>query len=405
MKRQAGFSVIELMVATAILVIAVAATLSMLTQAIHANQGVTLMADTQENLRAAMNYMVRDILQAGDGIPQGGITIPNTGITEPTNAAPPNGQSSVNRPGLPALTFPTSYIALPAITPGPGLGENLQTPSPTAAGVTLTGPPSDTITVIYEDNTLLDENSHTLSQYDIYLAPPKPANAGCAAANTSPSPAGSMVLAANSLTVTFDPTCIDITSPNTGIHAGDLIYLQNASGKALMYVSNVAGQVVTFSTNDPFNINFAGMTSGTVAQMETSAGSGTFAPTTAMRIWMVTYYLDTVTNPLHPELMRQVNFNPAEPVGEVIEDLTISYDLIESGLTPPINSNQRQPVYPDTTSQIRKVTLFLAARSENAYHGETSGQLYFRNNLATEVNIRSLSFLNQFVTSGTTASN
>ncbi|MFZ0432968.1 MAG: prepilin-type N-terminal cleavage/methylation domain-containing protein, partial [Candidatus Acidiferrales bacterium] len=86
MKRQAGFSVIELMVATAILVIAVAATLSMLTQAIHANQGVTLMADTQENLRAAMNYMVRDILQAGDGIPQGGITIPNTGITEPTNA-------------------------------------------------------------------------------------------------------------------------------------------------------------------------------------------------------------------------------------------------------------------------------------------------------------------------------
>ncbi len=35
--------------------------------------------------------------------------------------------------------------------------------------------------------------------------------------------------------------------------------------------------------------------------------NGTFPPTTATRIWMVTYYLDNVTDPLHVRLIRRVN--------------------------------------------------------------------------------------------------
>ena len=78
MKREAGFSLIELLVAVAILVTIVGATLAALSQGLQATQGVTLMADTQENLRAGLNYMVRDLVQAGEGIPQGGIPLPNT---------------------------------------------------------------------------------------------------------------------------------------------------------------------------------------------------------------------------------------------------------------------------------------------------------------------------------------
>ena len=65
------------------MLVILAATMGTLTDAIHATEGVTLMADTQENLRAGMNYIVRDLVQAGEGLPQTGITIPNTGGVTP----------------------------------------------------------------------------------------------------------------------------------------------------------------------------------------------------------------------------------------------------------------------------------------------------------------------------------
>ena len=113
MKREAGFSLIEVLVATAVMVAITGATLSMLTDAIHANEGVTLLADSQENLRAAMNYMVKDIVEAGEGLPQGGITIPNAVTTgNPTPAVP----SAVNRPG--PIGGPATFPApLPVIRP------------------------------------------------------------------------------------------------------------------------------------------------------------------------------------------------------------------------------------------------------------------------------------------------
>ena len=85
MKRETGFTLIELLVSMTLMLIVVAAVLGALTDATHATQAVSLMADTQENLRAGMNYMVRDLMQAGNGIPQSGITIPNSGGASPTS--------------------------------------------------------------------------------------------------------------------------------------------------------------------------------------------------------------------------------------------------------------------------------------------------------------------------------
>ena len=101
---------------------------------------------------------------------------------------------------------------------------------------------------------------------------------------------------------------------------------------------------------------------------------------------MITYYLDT-TNQQRPMLMRQVNFRPATPVAEVIEDLAISYD-INNG---PPNANPVEPLY--SPNAIRKVNLSLAARADNAY---SQNKQYFRNNLQTQVSVRSLAFFNSF---------
>src|SRR6202044_4160088 len=104
MKRQRGFSLIEVLVAISILVTVVGLSIGALLQAQTAAKMVSYEANTQENLRAGMHFIVRDLTQAGEGIPQGGITVPNTGVT-----------SSINRPGT-AGTFlynSTGVFAIP----------------------------------------------------------------------------------------------------------------------------------------------------------------------------------------------------------------------------------------------------------------------------------------------------
>lgn len=377
MKREAGFSLIELLVAVAVLVVILAGTMGALNQGLQATEGVTLMADTQENLRAGLNYMVRDLVQAGESIPQGGIPLPNTAA----------GVVNINEPSPPTLAykFPAGSTVLPAITPGPSLGLPTATPNPALPGNTLFGPDvTDMITMIYADNSLIDNTipatPHTLNEFPIFLAA-APGNPGC--------PGGS--ISANGGTVVFDITCININTGNTGLHAGDLIMFQNAGGVSLQCITNVAGQVVTFAGGDPYKLNQTGLPNNT---LPSTAAGGVYPPTTATRIWMITYYIDSNTNPQRPVLMRQVNFNPPVAVAEVIENLNVTYDIVNALATVPA-TNARVIVAPDTPAQIRKVNLMLAARSEVAYgHGREMG--YFRNNLQTEVSVQSLSFFSLY---------
>lgn len=388
MKREAGFSLVEVLVAAAVTLIIMGVTLRALTDAVYATQGVTVMADTQENLRAGMNSIVRDFAQAGAGIPEGGITIPNTA-----------GVSALNRPG-PSATgqFPTSWTTLPAISSGFQGG-----PITTVSGVG-----TDTVTFLYGDTSLLDAGGHWLNEFPIYLAPT--GVAGCAPSNPTPAPAGSIVTAGTTTTVTFDSTCVAVGG-TSGIQPGDLIMLQNnnttsgdptvtgsnasvsSSGgnKALLYVSSVsaAANTITFSTGDPFNLNNSGKTSGTIA----AVGPGGVYPTTAAtRIWMITYYINNAV-PLHPRLMRQVNMRAPQAVAEDVENVQILYDILNAGSIPP---SVTAAVGSPTTAQlpyIRDAYVTLFARSHDTF---TQSNTYFRNNLTTVVSIRGLNFYNQF---------
>jgi prepilin-type N-terminal cleavage/methylation domain-containing protein len=375
MKRQSGFTLVEVLVAVTLMLIILAATLGALTDAIHAVEGVTLLADTQENLRAGMNYIVRDLVQAGVGLPQTGITIPNTA-----------GVSAVVRPGpytAPATSFgnfPAAWTVLPSISPGYQLGLTTNT----------SGVNTDLINVLYADNTLIDGNQHWLNQSPINTPG---GGAGCAGAAKTPN--GTIVTAGTTTTVTFDPTCININTGNTALTAGDLILFQaNAGAMALLTVSavNLAGDSISFNTADPFALNNSGKTSGTIKQIQSPVGSGTYTTTTATRVWMITYYIDN-SIPARPQLMREVNLRPAMAVGEVIENLQFTYDILNAGTAPPsVTTNVPTP----TVAQfpyIRDVYVSLFARSENPY---SVSKRYFRNNLQTAVSIRSLNFFNEF---------
>jgi len=400
MKREHGFSLIELLVATSIVGLILAATLGTLTSAINATQAITLMADTQENLRAGLNYMVRDLLQTGEGVPQGGITIPNTA-----------GVSNMNRPGpgTPAVsfgTFPTTWTALPAIVSGFQQG----------AITTTSGVATDMVTVMYADTTLQDVNGHWLNEFPIALK--NTGTPGCAAGNATPEPGGSITTAGTTTTITFDPTCIVINNGNTGLNAGDLIMLQNnnttgdgsitgtdedisdtSGSMALMTVSNVnsVANSITLSPNDAFNLNASGATAGTLNQIKIQTGpnAGTYPTTAATRFWMITYYVSTAppASAAQPMLMRQVNMNQPQAVGEVIENLQIFYDILNAGSSPvTVTAAQENP----TSAQlpdIRDAYILLYARSQDPFNHTNR---YFRNNLETVVSIRGLDFYNKF---------
>ena len=398
MKRQSGFTLIETLVAMTLMLIVVAAVMGALNDATHATEMVSLMADTQENLRAGMNYMVRDLQQAGNGIPQAGITIPNSGGASPT--------SSVTRPPTGFGTFPTTWTVLPAITAGYRAG----------ATTTTSGVATDMVTVLYADTSLVDANGNWLNKYPIRGAS---GTAGCASTNPNPNPQGSITVSGSTVTIVFDTSCIVINNGNTGLQAGDLIMLQNnnttgslsqtssdasvdnttAGGNCLLVVSSVnqAANSITFSTADAFGLNNSGQPSGTIAKIESPAGSGTFPPTVATRVWMVTYYVDN-SNPSRPQLMRQLNLKPATAVGDQVEHLQVFYDILNAGSSPVTVSAEVENPTLAQLPYIRDAYILLYARSESKFSLSND---YVRNNLETVVSIRGMDFYNEFTSSQT----
>jgi prepilin-type N-terminal cleavage/methylation domain-containing protein len=380
MKRQRGFSLVELMVATAILITVISVAINALMQAQQVSQAVAYEANVQENLRAGMHFLVEDLVQAGEGIPQGGIEIPYTAT------------SAINRPGT-ATIFPNAYTTLPAMTPGWELG-SLATSLDPKTGAVLTGVNTDIINILYADNILVDTAGNYLYSYPVVQ--PAPSAPVCAGAID---PTG--------LSVTLAPGCFTMPGTVNPITTGNLIMFHNQNGTALEYVTSVAGQVINFAAGDPAGLNQSGKAFGTVANL---GPGGVFPPTTITRVWMITYYID-VTSPQYPRLVRQVNYpgyppaapvNPPQPIADVIENLGFSYDIIDStdpvGTYPAGAGNAPTPILPDTPAQIRAVNVFLAGRSERTYSSGSTVN-YLRNNLSTQVSIRSLSFTNQFNTS------
>src|ERR1700723_77389 len=394
MKRENGFSLIELMVAMFVLIAVVAGATTAIIQAQHVSEAVALEANVQENLRAGMHFLVRDLTQAGEGIPAAGISIPNTAA----------GVSAIARPGTPAASIfenaavpATTYTVLPPVIPGNGLGSVVTTVNPASGAVLAGGFNTDIVTILYADNTLVSSAGGAAAPL-LTAAPVTSASL--------PTCAGA--IAASGATVTLDPGCFTMPGSPTPISVGNLIMFHNINGTALEYVTSVAGQVISFAPGDPGGLNATGPPNGTVANLAVAV-----TPTTISRVWMVTYYLDVVTNPQKPQLVRQVNYpnspaaapaNPPQQVAEVIENLQISYDIVNSqdaagtyGAVGP--GDAPTPIPPDTPFAFRAVNVYLGGRSEYPYT-MTNPPQYLRNSLTTQVSIRSLSFGVLFPTPG-----
>lgn len=362
MRKNAGFTLVELLVAVAITIIIVAISLNALNQGQHASEAISLMSNMTENLRAGMDQIQHDMILAGSGIPIGGISIPN-GAGPAINEPSPAGD---------AYTFPAGTTAIAPVTPGNQLG-------PLISG----GVNSDMVTLIYADNQTFGPLNPPVPLSTNFINDPG-AVAPTQACNGTIDPAG--------LSATFDAACVVFNVGNGAVAPGNLIMFSNAQGNTLEYVTSVNGQTMNFAAGDPYNLNgrAGAAPSGTIDQLQSSPG--VYPPTTATRIWMVTYYLDN-TNPSGPRLMRQVNFYPARPVAESIEGLEITYNFVNGAVCGAACSNQPVPPPGMNANQMMSANIFLGARADKAFSWTNQT---FRSNLVSQISFRGLVFQDQF---------
>jgi len=381
-----GFSLIEVLVSMGITVSIMGATMQTMTHAIRANQAAMLVTGMNSSLRTGMDVMVRDMLQVGQGLPNGGVIfIP---IGSQMNLPGPPGQSGVS--GGTTSTPYTTVAGDPdisAVTPGPGLGQKIN------------GVRTDMLTTLAADSAF---DHRTLS---------------------------AIAASGASMTVALvqpDGSASDISNGGPDdIVPGQLFLLTKGSTSTLVQVTSVDGaQTAFFANGDSLNLNKPGAAAGSIGALLATAPTdnpaprpaGFVPPTQATRIRMISYYIDATTltgAPAPPRLVRRMNNGAGTTASTVfnnkngntvafdVDNLQITYDL-NDGVNNP--SNVRMVAAdlagtgacspnPCTATQIRKVNIVLTSRSKVVL---TSSGKYYHNTLNSQVSLRSLSFVDRY---------
>ncbi|HKS77142.1 MAG TPA: prepilin-type N-terminal cleavage/methylation domain-containing protein [Terriglobales bacterium] len=364
-----GFTLLELVVAMAIGLIVLGAAVSLFTRAVNLSFMVTQRAEMQQNGRAALDMMAKDISLAGAGIPSGGVQLPDGAGATASKFACDTTQCYVTN-----NQFPLSNNLF-GLIPNPSVGLPLKTTSGAL------GPNTDVLTVAYTDSTF------PLNQYTAVFMNTAGTLVQFQIPNPLPIP----------LPTPWPPTAVN--DPAQGLAPGDLVLLTNNVGSAVAEVTLVAAAGanvnVTFADLDTLNVNQSAAALGNIKAI--AGGSGTVAS----RLLLISYYIDIpagsdgvryTTDDGPPRLMRQIGGHPPTPVAENISGLQVTYDIFNdvsgvatAGLRDAGMSTGQSP------NEIRKVNLIVSTRSP--LQGVVGYQTL---DLATAVSARDMSFKNRY---------
>jgi type II secretory pathway pseudopilin PulG len=363
-QSESGFTLAELLVATTISLVVIGTAMTTFKDAVAMTGSATNMADASLNLRAGINLLVRDLMATGRDIPTGGIPIP-TGA----------GAGPVNRPSPPGLAYvfgTNGATTLSAVTTGFELGPMINNQA------------TDIITVLMHD-PLLDE-----------VLAPATTPRGHVPLILSPagSPGAVDTMAADGASFTLNPSRTWLNGDPTNNIAppmkGDILMFVNPGGTAIQTVTRTDSTHVYFDSNsdDLFSFNQRGAAAGTVMPLIANN-----SPITVYRIWMYTYFVDP--NNGTPRLMRQYNFSTPQALAGVVEDLELTYDIVDQSTNPtgvhdlPYSANN--VTY--SANQIRKVTVHIGVRSETM---ALKPRDYLRTHLSTVVSLRALAYVDRY---------
>ena len=344
-KTQAGFTLIEFVISSALTMALLAATFTLMNSLFTANTGVIQVLNTQQNIRVALNAVTRDITMAGTGLPDSGIPVPNG-----TNS------TKIARPGLNVTCgastvgcLPTTNNVLPILSPGDGVG------------VVVASATTDALTI-----ALVDQTSPTWTVLSI---------------------------GTNATSVTFTQNVRDAGTYK--LNTNDLLLFNNANGSAFGNVTSVATTTTGLANfadgvTDLLGINQSTAQFGNMTQTLRNPASNpvTYPPTTATRVLLITYYINN-SNPQTPKLMRSVNALTPQVMVENVENLQFSFDLYDD-----VNNTESANVA--TTSnpnQIRAVRVAINAHSTDLM---PRSKEYFHFGMVSKVNVRNATFRNRY---------
>lgn len=379
--RENGFTLTELLFSTAITLVVLGTAMSTFQNALTLNETATLISDSNQNLRAGTNQLVRELMQAGRGIPTGGISIPS-GL----------GATPINRPSPPGQAYQFDNVlstTLPAIITGAALGPSTAgeaTDMITFLSVDPRSYVTYTVGAIPDDLVLNANPLGPVGTFPVGLANPAP------------------TLSANGQTITITPQFSTwISDPINGIKTGQLLMFQAVNGAAtIQTVTAITPTTVTCAPANPtdwFNFNQPAAANGSILALRDLQPDGTFTfgQITATRVAMVTYYVDA-TVAATPRLVRRENNFAAQALAGVVEDLELTYDLVD-GVINPVDieslpyTTTVAPIVTFTANQIRKVNIHMGVRSEEF---STLYKDYMRHHISTTVSVRNLAFIDRY---------
>jgi len=376
-KSQRGFTLLELLVASSIGLTVILVMASLFKTGMDTSMKVTQRAETQQNLRAAVQMMTKDISLAGGGLPSGGLQLGSAGLSK----------IACNQTGtcyITGGTYPNSATGsanyMYAIEPGFGTG--VQNAAVITAAPAAT---NSSLTTVYCDynfpltNFTFTFPSSTVSNVAVISGAVTPNN----------------ILAPGGLQV-GDLLMFTVATPGNGKTSSGTSLVQNAAVVAeITGIPN--GTTLDFATGDALNFNFGSGTNNLASVATAAAGAG--SQVSVCRLQVVTYFIQvpvaggTVQT---PRLMRQVNGLNAVPVADNIINLQFTYDVINS-ITGVTVANVQNPIGAgDSPSLIQKVNLWVMGQSLNN-DGNRAQSMY----LATAVSTRNMSFCNSYSSSTT----
>jgi prepilin-type N-terminal cleavage/methylation domain-containing protein len=372
LKSQRGFSLLELLVASSIGLTVVLVMTSLFKTGMDATMRVTQRAETQQNLRAAIELMTKDISLAGAGLPSGGLQLTTAGLS----------LFACNQAGtcyITGNTYPNSGGGTPnymyPIEPGFGVGVQ--------NGAVITAAPgqiNSSITSIYCDYNF------PLSNFTFTF--PSSTTANVAVNNGAITP--NNILAPGGLQV-GDLLMFLVATPGNGTSASGTSLVQNAA-----VVAEITGipnnTTINFATGDALNMNATGGANNLAAVAGAAASAG--SQTSVCRLQAVSYFLQVPPaggTVQAPRLMRQVNGLTAVPVADNIINLQFTYDIIDN-TTGTVVANQQNPIGAgQSPNLIQKVNIWIMGTSPTT-NGNKSQNMY----LATSVSTRDMTFCNSY---------
>jgi prepilin-type N-terminal cleavage/methylation domain-containing protein len=375
LKSQRGFSLLELLVASSIGVAVVLVMTSLFKTGMDATTRVSQRAETQQNMRAAVELITKDISLAGAGLPAGGLQLTTAGLSK--FACNQTGTCYITNGNYPNSGATPNYMY--AIEPGFGTGVQNGLAIAAAPGLI-----NSSLTAVYCDYNF------PLTNFNFTIT---------------------------STTTTAVAVINGAVQPNNilapgGLQVGDLLLFTvniagdgktvngNSSIQTAAVVAEVTGipnnTLVQFNVTDPLNFNH---TSGSnnlaaVSAAIAAAPANSNPQTSVCRLQVVSYFLQippaggTVQT---PRLMRQVNGLDAVPVADNIINLQFTYDII-SVAGGALVANQQDPIAAgQSPNLIKKVNVWIMGASPIT-GGNKSQSMY----LATSVATRDMSFCNSY---------